>query len=58
LITALRDQCGIFIIEHTMKVITSLADRVMVFVNGRKLIDDKPSVVLRDRAVIETYLGA
>ncbi len=40
-----------------MKVITSLADRVVVLVNGRKLIDDTPQVVLRDRAVIETYLG-
>ena len=58
LISSLREHCGILIIEHTMKVITSLADRVMVLVNGRKLIDDAPGVVLRDRAVIETYLGA
>jgi branched-chain amino acid transport system ATP-binding protein len=58
LISSLRDECGILIIEHTMKVITSLADRVMVLVNGKKLIDDRPAVVLRDRAVIETYLGA
>jgi ABC-type branched-subunit amino acid transport system ATPase component len=41
-----------------MKVITSLADRVVVLVNGRKLTDDIPKVVLRDRAVIETYLGS
>jgi ABC-type branched-subunit amino acid transport system ATPase component len=57
LIKSLRSEAGIFIIEHTMKVITSLADRVVVLDNGRKLIDDTPSIVLRDRAVIETYLG-
>jgi ABC-type branched-subunit amino acid transport system ATPase component len=57
LIESLRSEAGIFIIEHTMKVITSLADRVVVLVNGRKLIDDTPHIVLRDRAVIETYLG-
>jgi ABC-type branched-subunit amino acid transport system ATPase component len=57
LIDSLRTEAGIFIIEHTMKVITSLADRVAVLVNGRKLIDDTPQIVLKDRAVIETYLG-
>jgi branched-chain amino acid transport system ATP-binding protein len=57
LIQSLRAECGILVIEHTMKVITSLADRVVVLVNGRVLIDDKPNVVLRDPAVIETYLG-
>lgn len=57
IIQSLRSQCGVFVIEHTMKVITTLADRVVVLVNGKTLIEDKPSVVLRDRAVIETYLG-
>jgi ABC-type branched-subunit amino acid transport system ATPase component len=57
LVESLRSEAGIFIIEHTMKVITSLADRVVVLDNGHKLIDDVPQVVLRDRAVIETYLG-
>lgn len=57
LIEALRRDCGIFIIEHTMKVITSLADRVVVLVNGEKLTDDKPEAVLKDPAVIATYLG-
>jgi len=57
LIQSLRSEVSVFIIEHTMKVITSLADRVVVLVNGQKLIDDAPQVVLRERAVIETYLG-
>ena len=53
----LREECGIFIIEHTMKVITSLADRVVVLDNGRKLVDDTPQAVLRHREVIDVYLG-
>jgi branched-chain amino acid transport system ATP-binding protein len=57
LIQSLREECGIFIIEHTMKVITSLADRVVVLVNGKKLVDDAPQVVLRHREVIDIYLG-
>jgi branched-chain amino acid transport system ATP-binding protein len=57
LIQSLREECGIFIIEHTMKVITSLADRVVVLVNGRKLVDDTPQAVLRHREVIDVYLG-
>lgn len=57
LIQSLRDECGIFIIEHTMKVITSLADRVVVLVNGKKLVDDSPQAVLRHREVIDIYLG-
>jgi ABC-type branched-subunit amino acid transport system ATPase component len=57
LIESLRSDAAIFIIEHTMKVITSLADRVVVLVNGGKLVDDAPQVVLRHKAVIETYLG-
>ncbi|MEP9376009.1 ABC transporter ATP-binding protein [Aquabacter sp. CN5-332] len=57
LIQSLRQEFGIFIIEHTMKVITSLADRVVVLVNGNKLMDDTPQAVLKDKAVIETYLG-
>jgi ABC-type branched-subunit amino acid transport system ATPase component len=57
LIESLRSEAGIFIIEHTMKAITQLADRVVVLDNGRKLIDDAPQVVLHDRAVIEIYLG-
>lgn len=57
LIQSLREECGIFIIEHTMKVITSLADRVVVLVNGKKLVDDSPVAVLRHREVIDVYLG-
>jgi branched-chain amino acid transport system ATP-binding protein len=57
LIQSLRQECGIFIIEHTMKVITSLADRVVVLVNGKKLVDDTPQSVLSHHEVIDIYLG-
>jgi branched-chain amino acid transport system ATP-binding protein len=57
LIQSLREECGIFVIEHTMKVITSLADRVVVLVNGKKLVDDTPQFVLSHHEVIDIYLG-
>ena len=40
-----------------MKVITSLADRVVVLVNGKKLVDDTPQSVLSHHEVIDIYLG-
>ncbi len=57
LLRELRARCDIFIIEHTMHVIRALADRVIVMVGGEKIADAPPEEVLRDRRVIEQYLG-
>jgi branched-chain amino acid transport system ATP-binding protein len=58
LLKALRATCALFVIEHTMKVITELADRVVVLVSGEKLADGPPSVILKDENVIRHYLGS
>src|SRR5581483_7471171 len=47
----------IVLIEHKMAVVTSLADRVAVLANGKKIAEDTPSAVKRDPAVISAYLG-
>lgn len=46
------------VIEHVMKVILGLSDRVIVLSTGRIIAEGLPDVVVRDKGVIEAYLGA
>jgi ABC-type branched-subunit amino acid transport system ATPase component len=57
LLSELKARCTIFVIEHTMKVIRELADRVVVLLAGEKIADGPPREILADRRVIENYLG-
>ncbi len=45
------------IVEHIMEVILTLAERVLVFNQGRVIASGKPDDVVRDEQVIEAYLG-
>ena len=57
LLKELRSRCSIFVIEHTMKVIRELADRVAVLIAGEKIADGPPAQILKDKRVVEEYLG-
>jgi branched-chain amino acid transport system ATP-binding protein len=55
----LRDERGVavLLIEHDMKVVMELSERVTVLDHGEKVAEGEPHVVAADPRVVEAYLG-
>ena len=51
------DGTTILIIEHTMHAMVQLVDHFTVLDHGRLIAEGKPDDIVRDKAVIEAYLG-
>jgi branched-chain amino acid transport system permease protein len=58
LIRAIRDTgVSVIAIEHNMQAIMSLSDRIIVIDSGKVIAEGAPQAVVRERRVIEAYLG-
>ena len=52
-----RYRLSIVIIEHVMKALMRLSDRIVVLHEGRKVVEGAPTDIVNDPRVIKAYLG-
>jgi branched-chain amino acid transport system ATP-binding protein len=52
------DGTTVVLVEHNMRLVMEVSDRVLVLDRGRRLAEGTPVEVARDPLVIEAYLGA
>jgi len=59
MIRRIRDELNIsvFLVEHVMRAVMGLSDRIIVLNQGRKIAEGNASAIANNRAVVEAYLG-
>jgi branched-chain amino acid transport system ATP-binding protein len=58
MIRKVRDrEISVLVIEHVMKAIVRLSDRLLVLHHGEKIAEGAPEAVLSDPVVVQAYLG-
>ncbi|HEX6299330.1 MAG TPA: ABC transporter ATP-binding protein [Acidimicrobiia bacterium] len=59
IVRTIRDRFGVTVVwvEHVMKAVMRLAERVLVIDFGKVLTEGQPEDVMRDPRVVEAYLG-
>ncbi len=58
LIATLRDQgLTVVVVEHVMRAVMTLSDRIVVLDQGTKIAEGKPKEIAEDPCVIQAYLG-
>jgi branched-chain amino acid transport system permease protein len=58
LVRRIRDRgTTVIFVEHIMKAVVDLTDRVVVLANGRVIAEGRPGEVMRDPEVVRAYLG-
>jgi len=58
LIRQVRDKgITVIVVEHVIKAIMALSDRILVIHQGTKLVEGNPQEIMKDPRVIEAYLG-